>query len=1114
MRRILFLLALLAIPTLTLAQGGAWTAIRAVPEPLPSCTPATQPFQSQPLLWDITAQAMKTCIAPNTWSTFGGEGGGSVTIVTVSGTTSNLFTVTVNNPTTTPNLAFVLPTESAHFAYIGPSSGGATIPTFRLLTATDLPVIALANTPLTTNGDVLTVISGTLARLGQGGNGTFLGVSGGVLGYFTPSGAGTVTNTCGTLTANHLAYGNGTSDICVLASLGTTTTVLHGNGGGLPTFGSVNLSTDVIGNLPVGNLNSGSGASATTFWRGDGTWQAPSVLWNNLGNPTGNLSLAMGTNTSTFNQTNAAPWTWANVTAAVSGTPQNSPIQVMAGTYFNGSASATDSWSEQVVMGTANNGPSTLTFSHSGSSGLAAVSVPQLFITGITSNVPLCGSASGQVVTGCSSGSSFSLTVNGGSALTSPVNMQAGPAYQGLTINALNPSGSNVSFQLAGTLAIAAGGTGQTTAINAFNALTPMNTTGDMEIFNSGTAQRVALGTTGFCWVAGASIPGWANCPGGISNPMTTLGDMIQGGAAGAPIRLAGPTGPNGVPQQLINVPSGGVATAEQWATAGVPVRVNTGATDLLLTTDRTSYVSESNATAVTFTFPNTSGAGFAGNFVFVTPNLGTASVALTPNAAQNIDGTTSSPVFPGWAAWVYQNNAATGWLSIRVPMAAAFPSCTSATCALGFNPSTGLTTNTSIAAANVPFSGITSATNTLAAMVLGSGSSLAGTGTATINFSALTSSNAFLLPVIAGAVPTTAGALAFDSTSQTLRVTVSAATNMIPTFVGTTAPSSGSVVCWGANMTQTASGCGGSGTITQIIFSSPLTGGTITTSGTVGCGTCVVATAPGPGIAHFAGSTQTVTSSPVSLTADVSGILPVPNGGTGLSTQTANVIYKGNGTGVELVSSITDNGTTIASPEPLVLGTATCTTFGTAGGLCPAEGTNTTNVAGAQVWNANSTTHEIAVATNGSNNFGMLNRTQPGAIHSTGNTGAISTATLCAASAGACNQSGQYHIHWDFIETGTACSVPATGGVTFLLTWTDTAGTTHSAVSLGMDDASAINAVSQTFHFQTSLAAAWGSGDFNISTNGTVIQYATGYTACGTGTGTYQLDISVVRPQ
>lgn len=172
------------------------------------------------------------------------------------------------------------------------------------------------------------------------------------------------------------------------------------------------------------------------------------------------------------------------------------------------------------------------------------------------------------------------------------------------------------------------------------------------------------------------------------------------------------------------------------------------------------------------------------------------------------------------------------------------------------------------------------------------------------------------------------------------------------------------------------------------------------------------------------------------------------------------------------------------------------------------------TTVAASSFICANSNTHELSAATNGSSSLGMLIRAQPGAIHQTAQTASITTATLCAASAGACNVAGQYHVHFDFINTGTACTNVTAGSVGFQLTWTDTNATAHSAVQIPMITQASVTALAGTMVFVANNLSAFGSGDFNISTNGTIIQYATNYTGCTTGTGTYQLDAVVTRLQ
>lgn len=82
-------------------------------------------------------------------------------------------------------------------------------------------------------------------------------------------------------------------------------------------------------------------------------------------------------------------------------------------------------------------------------------------------------------------------------------------------------TGAVTNADLAAAVSIAKGGTGQTTANAALNALLPNQTT-----------------FAGFVLTTDGTSTSWTN-PSGLTNPMTSVGDMIVGGASGAAVRLA-----------------------------------------------------------------------------------------------------------------------------------------------------------------------------------------------------------------------------------------------------------------------------------------------------------------------------------------------------------------------------------------------------------------------------------------------------------------------------------------------------------------------------------------------------------------------------------------------
>jgi len=409
----------------------------------------------------------------------------SVGLATGSGASDALYTISGSPVTTSGTLVETLNTQAKNTFLGGPISGANATPTFRGLNSADIPVPGSTGDVLYNNGGVLGAALTTITAAGsitlpdtqviQWTGSAYSGVG------------------LSQLAADTLAVGNGTeSDVS--GGMAMTALVLFGSASYYGPYHDYDVDygpsydqfyTSIFSgatqnwNLVLPETAGVNGQVLVNIGSGVTSWESLTTLgvpWSALTNPTANLSLTMGTDTTTFNYATglAAAWTWQNNTPTVTGasttvalststapthvgsvytytlaasesgagsnawvgasvttsgwtsgatgnngtftitasttttvswtnasgtatntgTPvmissavSSSPVIQIAGTVNTGTAgtlnSAADVWSIQNVIGSVVPNPtSALTFTHSGSSGTATVSVPNLALVG------------------------------------------------------------------------------------------------------------------------------------------------------------------------------------------------------------------------------------------------------------------------------------------------------------------------------------------------------------------------------------------------------------------------------------------------------------------------------------------------------------------------------------------------------------------------------------------------------------------------------------------------------------------------------------------------------------------------------------------------------------
>ena len=441
----------------------------------------------------------------------------------------NLFNLTGagNNPTSLDDLQ------------IGPPVGGGES-TFGTVTSVQ---VSGGSTGLTTSGGPITsagtiTLAGTLDVDNGGTGATTAGTARTNLGattigsnMFTLANPGAVTfpqfnadNTISALNAASFrtAIGAGTGAGSV-TSVGTAGTVngLTLTGGPITTTGTITLggTLDLSSPPPIGGTTpadiTGNVISAYTRFVGE-NYYAQSILG-------GNLRTSGGTSLLNWDGGGSGVIT---INGGLSANPSNKNISLSP----TGTGTVTINPATTGSMNTVTIGGTTP----------AAGTFTTVSGTWVGTTVAVAYGGSG-ATTAQGAMNTFAGSVTSGSYLRGNGTNVVMSAIQAADVPTLNQNTTGTASNVTGTVAIANGGTGQTTVSAGFNALSPVTTTGDLIIGNgANSSTRLPIGANSYVLTSNGTTATWAASTGGVTSfSAGTTGFTPSTGTTGA-VTLAG----------------------------------------------------------------------------------------------------------------------------------------------------------------------------------------------------------------------------------------------------------------------------------------------------------------------------------------------------------------------------------------------------------------------------------------------------------------------------------------------------------------------------------------------------------------------------------------------